>query len=154
MKTVVLRLTIFAVFFMLADAAMAHGCEDRLPKYLRGYYEGDCDPSNDLPHGKGDAKGADSYAGDWIQGQPSGKGVYVWENGARYEGEFTKGKVDGKGLYTSPKGTRYEGGFVSGKLKELKAGRLPYDAGAAELLSGRSWECSGPIVGARARLNA
>ena len=129
MKPVVLRLAVFAGLFALAGPAMSHGCEDRLPKYLRGYYEGDCDASNDLPHGHGEARGADRYVGDWVQGKPSGKGVYTWENGARYEGEFKNGKVDGKGLYTSPKGVRYEGGFKGGKLKELKPPDCPSTPG-------------------------
>jgi hypothetical protein len=129
MKTTILRLAVFAVFVMLADAAMAHGCEDRLPRYLRGYYEGDCDPSNDMPQGHGEAKGADSYVGNWDKGQPSGKGVYTWENGARYEGEFKNGKVDGTGLYISSKGKRYEGGFTAGKLNKLEPADCPTTPG-------------------------
>jgi hypothetical protein len=129
MKTAVLRLSVFAVLFALADAAMSHGCEDRLPRYLRGYYEGECDPSNDLPHGHGEAKGADSYVGEWVQGKPSGKGVYTWENGARYEGEFKNGKVNGNGLYISPKGVRYEGGFMEGKLRKLEPPNCPTTPG-------------------------
>lgn len=60
---------------------MSHGCGDNLHAYLRGNYDGDCDESTELAHGRGEAQGADRYVGDWVQGKPSGKGVYVWENG-------------------------------------------------------------------------
>jgi hypothetical protein len=129
MRPVALRFAVFATLFALAGPAMSYSCEIRLPIYLRGYYEGDCDKSNDLPHGRGEARGADRYIGDWVQGKPSGKGVYIWENGARYEGEFKNGRADGKGLYTSPKGVRYEGGFVGGKLKELSPPDCPTTVG-------------------------
>ena len=129
MKTVVLRLTVFAVPLALAGPAMSDGCDEHLPLYLRGYYEGGCDESTELPQGHGEARGADSYVGEWVKGKPSGKGVYVWENGARYEGEFKNGKVDGKGLYISPKGARYEGGFVDGKLKKLMPPDCPSTPG-------------------------
>ncbi len=129
MKAVVARLTGFAALLALAGPAMSDGCDEHLPLYLRGYYEGGCDESTELAQGHGEARGADSYVGEWVKGKPGGKGVYTWENGARYEGEFKNGKVDGKGLYTSPKGVRYEGGFVDGKLKGLAQPDCPLTPG-------------------------
>ena len=118
-----------AVLYALAGPAMSHGCEDHLPLYLRGSYEGGCDESTELANGHGEAQGADHYIGDWVQGKPSGKGIYIWENGALYDGEFKNGKVDGKGAYTSAKGVRYEGGFIDGKLKELRPPDCPTTPG-------------------------
>jgi hypothetical protein len=123
------KLTVFAALLALAGPALSHGCEDHLPLYLRGSYEGGCDESTELAHGQGEARGADHYVGEWVQGKPGGRGIYTWENGARYEGEFKNGKVDGKGAYTSPKGVRYEGGFIGGKLKELKPSDCPSTPG-------------------------
>ena len=124
-----LKIAVVAVLCPLAGVAMSHGCEDHLPLYLRGYYEGGCDESTELAQGHGEAQGADHYVGDWLRGKPSGRGIYIWENGARYEGEFKNGKVDGRGAYTSAKGVRYEGGFTDGKLKELQPPDCPTTPG-------------------------
>ena len=35
---------------------------------------------------------------------PTGKGVYTWENGARLDGSFKEGKAHGPGVYVSAKG--------------------------------------------------
>jgi hypothetical protein len=129
MKAAAFRIAVFATLIGLAGPAMSHGCEDHLPLFLRGYYEGGCDESAELAQGHGEARGADSYVGEWAKGKPSGRGVYIWENGARYEGEFKNGKVDGKGLYISAKGVRHEGGFVDGKLKELAPPDCPATPG-------------------------
>jgi hypothetical protein len=129
MKTVVFRLTVLGALIALSESAMSCGCDDHLPLFLRGYYEGGCDESTELAQGHGEARGADSYVGEWAKGKPSGKGVYLWENGARYEGEFKDGKVDGKGLYISAKGMRYEGGFVDGKSKDLMSPDCPSTPG-------------------------
>src|SRR2546426_4735144 len=64
------RLTVFAALLALAGPAMSHGCEDHLPLYLQGSYEGGCDESTELAHGHGEARGADHYVGEWVQGKP------------------------------------------------------------------------------------
>jgi MORN repeat len=129
MNPVIVSLTVFAALLAPAGPVMSHGCDDHLPLYLRGYYEGGCDESTELAQGHGEARGADSYVGEWVKGKPSGRGVYTWENGARYEGEFKNGKVDGNGLYISAKGVRYQGGFVNGKLRELMPPDCPSTPG-------------------------
>ena len=109
-------------------SAMPHNC-DAPGRYLRGYYQGDCDEDTELPHGRGEARGADKYEGEWVHGKPSGKGIYIWENGARHEGEFKNGKVNGRGVYTTPEGVRYEGGFKDGRLEGLKSPDCPSTPG-------------------------
>jgi hypothetical protein len=117
-----------ALLFAIAQSAMAHGCEP-LDKYLIGHYHGDCDDQTELAQGVGEAKGADTYVGHFIQGRPEGKGVYVWENGARLDGLFKDGKAHGTGLFVSASGARYDGAFVSGKLAGMKRADCPATPG-------------------------
>ena len=112
----------------MAPAVMAHGCDPE-DKYLIGHYHGECDEGTELPHGKGEAKGADTYVGHFVQGKPDGKGVYTWENGARLDGTFTNGKANGPGVYWSAKGVRYDGRFMNGRYAGMKAGDCPTTPG-------------------------
>jgi hypothetical protein len=113
----------------LAAPAYAHDCRVVGNGYLVGSYEGDCEEKNEIAQGHGEAKGADSYVGNFVKGRPEGKGVYTWENGARLEGMFKAGKASGPGTYVSAKGVRYEGPFVDGKLLGAKAGDCPVTQG-------------------------
>ena len=126
------RTFIYAVLWRRPDdtgtPAMSHDCRVR-DAYLRGSYEGDCDDRTEMAQGKGEAKGADTYVGDFVKGRPTGKGVYTWENGARLDGSFKEGKAHGPGVYVSAKGVRYEGQFVNGKLEGLKTTDCPSTPG-------------------------
>src|SRR5215510_7729874 len=117
-----------AVLITLRTPAMSHDCRVR-EAYLRGAYKGDCDNRTEMAQGKGVAKGADTYVGDFVKGRPEGKGVYTWENGARLDGSFKQGKADGPGVYVSAKGARYEGQFANGKLEGLKTADCPSTPG-------------------------
>ena len=130
MKQRAWRITVFLILAIAAAPAPAHDCRVRdVAGYLRGGgYEGDCDKS-EVAHGHGEAKGADTYVGDFVNGWPEGKGTYTWENGARLEGTFKKGRADGPGVYVSAKGVRYEGQFVDGKFSTLKAEDCPRTQG-------------------------
>ncbi len=120
---------VLLVSSVVSSTALAHDCRVRdVAGYLRGAYEGDCDKS-ETAHGQGEAKGADSYVGTFVNGWPQGKGVYTWENGARLDGTFRKGVANGPGVYVSAKGVRYEGEFVNGKLEALKAQDCPVTQG-------------------------
>src|SRR4030095_14430495 len=128
MKRVSFALFCGAVLMTLAPPAMSHDCRVR-DAYLRGAYEGDCDERTEQAHGKGEAKGADTYVGNFVKGRPDGKGTYTWENGARLEGTFKAGKANGSGVYVSGKGVRYEGQFDNGKLPGLKPEDCPKTQG-------------------------
>ena len=128
MKILSLILFSGAVLITLPTPAMPHDCRVR-DAYLRGAYEGDCDERTEIAHGKGEAKGADTYVGDFAKGRPDGKGVYTWENGARLDGSFKQGKADGPGVYVSVKGVRYEGQFANGKLEGMKTADCPSTPG-------------------------
>ena len=123
MKQRGLRMICFLVWAVVAAPALAHDCRVK-DGYLRGAYEGDCDDS-ETAHGHGEAKGANTYIGDFVNGWPEGKGTYTWENGARLEGTFKKGVANGPGVYVSAKGVRYEGQFVNGKLSTMKNADCP-----------------------------
>lgn len=120
----------FLVSAVVAAPALAHDCRVRdVGGYLRGGgYEGDCD-ENEIAHGHGEARSADTYVGEFVNGWPEGKGTYTWENGARLEGTFKKGVANGPGVYVSAKGVRYEGKFVAGKLEALKPEDCPVTRG-------------------------
>jgi hypothetical protein len=117
-----------ALLFAIAGPALPHGC-DPLDKYLVGHYHGECDAETELAQGHGEAKGADTYLGQFVKGMPEGKGIYTWENGARLEGFFKNGKAHGAGVYTSPHGVSYDGQFSNGKLEGLKASDCPSTPG-------------------------
>jgi len=128
MKGFLFTLFCGAVLMTLAAPALSHDCRVR-DAYLRGAYEGDCDERTEMAQGKGEAKGADTYVGDFVKGRPEGKGIYKWENGAHLDGSFKVGKAHGQGVYVSAKGMRYEGQFVNGKLDGLKTADCPSTPG-------------------------
>jgi hypothetical protein len=128
MKRRAFGLVCFAVSLSTASLAVAHDCRV-LDRYLRGAYEGDCDERTEVAQGKGEAKGAATYVGDFVKGKVDGKGVYRWEDGARLDGSFKDGKAHGAGVYVSPKGVRYDGHFANGKLEGLKALDCPSTPG-------------------------
>ena len=129
MKRRSLQLIFLAIAAVVAAPALSHDCRVLGNGYLRGSYEGDCEEKNELAHGKGQAKGADTYVGSFVKGRPDGKGTYTWENGARLEGTFKGGKAQGPGIYVSAKGVRYEGEFDNGKLAIMKAADCPVTQG-------------------------
>ena len=128
MKGLLSTLFCGAILMSLAPPAMSHDCRVR-DAYLRGAYEGDCDDRTEMAQGKGEAKGADTYGGNFAKGRPDGKGVYTWESGARLDGSFKQGKAHGPGVYVSAKGARYEGQFDNGKLEALKTADCPSTPG-------------------------
>ena len=113
-----------AALMALAMPALSHDCRVK-DGYLLGAYEGGCDEHSELADGKGVAKGANSYDGNFVKGKPDGKGIYQWEDGSRLDGNFKDGKAHGNGVYVSAKGARYEGRFVNGKLESMKASDCP-----------------------------
>jgi hypothetical protein len=127
MKRHALRAIVFALSSVIAAPALSHDCSVK-NGYLRGSYEGDCDDS-ETAHGHGEAKGADTYVGEFVNGWPEGKGTYTWENGARLEGTFKKGVANGPAVYISAKGVRYEGEFVNGRLPTMKPEDCPTTQG-------------------------
>jgi len=129
MKRRAFELVCIAVSLSAASPAMAHDCRVLGNGYLRGSYEGDCEEKSELAHGQGEARGADSYVGNFVKGRPDGMGTYIWENGARLDGSFKEGRAHGTGIYVSAKGVRYEEQFVNGKLAGLKTADCPSTPG-------------------------
>ncbi len=54
------------------------------------------------------------YRGDWRDGQQSGKGEYVWADGAVYKGDVLNGESHGQGVFVSPYGV-YKGEYINGE---------------------------------------
>ena len=59
----------------------------------------------------------DSYEGDFLDNNITGKGEYKWENDDIYIGDFIDEKMHGKGLYKWPDGGEYEGEYIN-NIKE------------------------------------
>lgn len=93
-----LRLISFILFVFILSSAYSQtdkSCKVLIAK-ISGVYNGDC--KNGLAHGKGIAKGVDTYVGRFKKGMPNGQGKYTWENGDYYDGNWKKGKRNGKGI--------------------------------------------------------
>lgn len=69
----------------------------------------------------------DTYEGDFIDNNITGKGEYTWENGDVFIGDFVNGKMHGRGLYKWPDGGEYEGEYIN-NIKEGK-GRFKWSNG-------------------------
>jgi len=89
-RTTLLSLSLFVVLASL----LAQPCKVSIDS-LKGEYKGEC--SKGKAEGKGTAKGADFYTGDFRDGYPDGTGKYTWKNGDWYEGGWKKGLFDGNG---------------------------------------------------------
>ena len=68
------------------------------------------------------------YEGDFVGGQPHGRGIETTAEGVRFEGEFSEGDRAGLGVLTRPDGSRYSGQFRAGLrdgdgVYESKTGR-------------------------------
>lgn len=113
MRTILLLLVVWGLVY---TSGLAQGtCKVLLPA-LQGDYQGEC--KDRLAHGKGLAKGADYYEGEFSKGYPNGMGKYVWANGQYYSGQFKQGLRHGKGtMYTLDSTTQT---ITAGKLSSWK----------------------------------
>lgn len=76
---------------------LAQDSEKVLVANISKSYEGKC--KKGLAHGNGEAKGVDTYSGQFKKGLPQGFGTYVWKNGDYYIGQWYKGKRNGEGEF-------------------------------------------------------
>lgn len=90
----------FALLFCSIFSFQIHKAQTEckvLVPALDGDYEGKC--KKGLAHGKGVARGIDTYTGTFRKGVPHGKGKYEWSTGEFYEGDWKNGLRDGEGVY-------------------------------------------------------
>ena len=64
-----------------------------------------------------DLTNASEYEGDFVKGERSGQGKFVWNGKYEYNGQFKNGQLDGEGTFKF-KGKVYAGTWVQGT--ELK----------------------------------
>ena len=55
------------------------------------------------------------YTGEFKDGLPDGRGIYISKNGWKYEGGFTKGVFDGEGIVTDSAGNTTKGLWKEGR---------------------------------------
>lgn len=103
-----LILIVLAVFSFSVLQVKAQDCKVKL-EAISGTYEGGC--KKKLADGKGEAKGVDTYKGEFKKGLPHGKGIYTWENQNVYDGMFVKGEMEGEGKFTSKSDNEVITGF-------------------------------------------
>lgn len=101
-----------------------------VPDALKGRYEGGCDKGK--AHGQGKAFGYDSYEGEFKNGYPDGKGMYIWKDQHYFIGHYKKGIKEGRGdmYYESATG---QDSIISGYWKkDVHAGEYekPYEVRA------------------------
>lgn len=86
------------VLLFVSTVLMAQTDCKVLVENLSESYVGKC--KNGLAHGKGLARGIDTYKGKFREGYPDGKGTYTYADGSIHIGDFKKGRRDGKGKYS------------------------------------------------------
>ena len=92
-----LKIIAMLVLLGLTIVAKPQDTTSVLLKNLKGEYHGKT--RKGLANGKGEAKGVDTYKGEFKKGLPHGVGRYVWSSGEIYVGEWYKGKQSGEGTY-------------------------------------------------------
>lgn len=90
---------------ILATHSYAASCKVNYVN-ISAEYSGEC--KDGFANGKGIAKGKSSYAGEFINGNRSGKGAYMWANGDHYVGRWVDDKKE-RGILTWANGDRYDG---------------------------------------------
>lgn len=94
------RLILVVLLSVFAVATFAADCKVN-DSDISGEYVGDC--VNGLAHGKGRAKGRDTYEGEFKQGKKHGDGKYVWPVGPIYQGSYFDDRRNGFGTLTIPR---------------------------------------------------
>ena len=59
--------------------------------------------------------GCEIYSGDYLHGEKSGTGTYVFPDGSVYKGQWKNDSRNGKGLMKYPDGSTYFGDWKDGK---------------------------------------
>ena len=89
---IILSSLVFTPFLLLSQK----DCKVLLPS-ISTTYVGKCKKGK--AHGKGIAKGIDTYEGRFYKGLPNGIGTYSWASGDEHIGKWEFGKREGEGIY-------------------------------------------------------
>ena len=85
-------------------------------KLLKDTYEGDFLDDNITGKGEYEWSNGNIYVGDFLNGKMHGKGTNRWSDGSSYEGDYVKGVKEGHGRYVKANGKICEGFWKNGKL--------------------------------------
>jgi len=94
---IIINVLIISIILSFSFYAHSQDTTSVLLKELKGEYHGKI--RKGLANGKGEAKGVDTYKGEFKKGLPHGVGKYIWSTGEIYVGEWYKGKRSGEGTY-------------------------------------------------------
>jgi hypothetical protein len=79
-------------------------------------YEGEFLDNNITGKGKYINEDGDEYDGDFLNGKMNGIGIYKWSDGSEYEGEYIENIKEGRGKFIWADGKIFEGKFFDGKI--------------------------------------
>jgi len=97
MKSKLILLVFFIILVLSPELIFGQKkCKVLLPS-ISDSYVGRCKKGR--AHGKGVAKGIDTYDGRFFKGYPNGVGKYTWASGDEYVGEWEFGKRNGEGIF-------------------------------------------------------
>jgi len=94
-KTFALTTLLIFSFIHIAQSQKEKANCKVLMEKISGTYEGAC--KKGLAHGRGIAKGDDTYTGKFRKGLPDGLGLYTYKNGDSFFGLWRNGKKHGQG---------------------------------------------------------
>ncbi|MDP2422803.1 MAG: hypothetical protein U1C46_01570 [Bacteroidales bacterium] len=109
MKRTLLLISLFSFCIPFSFSQQQDSLCKVLLREISDSFKGDC--KNGLAHGKGTAKGEDTYVGIFKNGLPEGKGKYTYKNGNIFSGYWSNGLKNGKGEFIY---------FVNGKANIQK----------------------------------
>ncbi len=90
------NISIFILIFIAIPMFAQQNCKV-LKADINEEYQGEC--SKGLAHGKGIAKGINTYDGQFKKGLPNGKGIMLYADGSTYSGNWKKGLRNGEGKF-------------------------------------------------------
>ena len=116
------RLILGALISVFSASTYAVDCKVN-DSDTRNEYAGGC--VNGFAHGKGIAKGRDTYEGEFKQGNKHGKGTYTSSSGVKYDGEWLDDLPNGEGTQIGADGSKYVGTWLKNQRSGMGENTWP-----------------------------